>query len=138
MNDPAHIELTLSKIHEGVNTISFSPPLKLDCYLTKNEKGDTVGGEINFDFGLSIESDLNPCYLQNIVYPPRERIKAIITFEIFHSFFHPSTDPNFSTLNWALFGNLAHRVTCEERWEFAKDPQVETWKYNNRLEKVLE
>jgi hypothetical protein len=136
MSNPTNIELTLTKIHEGANTITFSPPLKLDCYLVKDGDGDYVN--VNFDFGISYDFGLNPFYLRNEVLSWRERAERIVTFELFHSFFHPSIDPNFSTLNWALFGNLAHRVTCKERWEFAEDPQVQTWKYNKRLEKVSE
>jgi hypothetical protein len=137
MSDPTNTELTLTKIHEGPNAISFNPPLKLDCYLVKDGASDQYVN-INFDFGLSYDFGLNPFYIRDEVLSWEERAERIVTFELFHSFFHPMEDNNFSILNWALFGNLAHRVTCEERWEFAEDPQVETWKYNKRLEKVSE
>jgi len=100
----------------------------------KDGDGDYVN--VNFDFGISYDFGLNPFYLRDEVLSWQERAERIATFELFHSFFHPSIDPNFSTLNWALFGNLAHRVTCEERWDFAEDPQMETWKYNQKLEKI--
>jgi hypothetical protein len=138
MNDITNIEITLTKIHEGTSTISFNPPLKLDCYLVKDGASDQYVN-VNFDFGLSYDFGLNPFYIRDEVLSWGERAERIVTFELFHSFVSGHfCDPNFSTLNWALFGNLAHRVTCEERWEFAEDPQVEIWKYNKRLEKVSE
>ena len=126
-------ELNLEKIYEGGNSITFNPPLKLDIYLCQgNDKFNYVN--VNFDFGMSYDFGLHPFYIKDL---PLDdwigRTKRIIEFELFHSFFHYSGDPNYSTLNWALYGNLAHRVTCEEDYSHENISAKSVWTYNKEL-----
>lgn len=125
-------EMTLTQIFEGESSILFDPPLKLDIYLVEVFKYVNV----NFDFGLSRDFDLSPFYIKDS--PPEDwvsRAKRIVEFELFHSFFHCPEDPNYSTLNWALFGNLAHRVICRENVGIEVD-EIESWKYDKNLWKA--
>jgi hypothetical protein len=137
MNNQINTELTFTEIHEGSASIIFDPPLKVDAYLIKDDDGDKVN--INFDFGLSHDFGLHPFYIQDKNLPWEKRVVKIVEFELFHSFFHPSVDPNYSILNWALFGNLAHRVTCVEKRDIFDSVCIETesWTYDRELKAVF-
>lgn len=141
LNKNNNIEFSLETIREGLSAITFNKPLKIDAYLGEDEAGFKYV-DVNFDFGLSYEFGLYPFYIRDLPLDDWvERTKRIVEFELFHSFFHPSQDPNYSTLNWALFGNLAGRVICSEKWEFGSENQVEIWKYvykyDGKISKVM-
>lgn len=136
MSEVPNAEIILETIHEDLNSITFAPPLKIDAYLCKDDEGFSYVN-VNFDFGLSYDFGLYPSFIKDLSLDDWiGRTKRIVEFELFHSFHHCSIDPNYSTLNWALFGNLAHRVTCSEKWEFGSEGQVESWSYDEKLNKV--
>lgn len=139
-SDIPNAEIALTEIFEGPASIVFDPPLVLDVYLYKNEKSENTLLNINFDFGLSHDFGLNPFYIKDIPLDDwTGRAKRIVEFELFHSFFHPSEDPNFSVLNWALFGNLAHRVICREELEIGDgNTETEVWWYDEKFQKVYQ
>ena len=128
-------EFVFTTIWEGSSSITFNPPLKIDAYLIKDN--DTEQVNVNFDFGLSYDFGLYPFYLTNYVGDWMDRTKKIVEFELFHSFISGcNLDPNYSTLNWALYGNLAHRVIFVEKYEFSGGEDIEKWCYNSKLIKV--
>ena len=44
-------------------------------------------------------------------------ISDYIKFEIYHSFLHTNLDPNYTCLNWAIYGNLINNVKINENYE---------------------
>jgi hypothetical protein len=123
-----------SEISEGdYAKIFFNPPLEIS-YFYDPEK-DYIAN-IDFDFGLNVDIGYNS-FITDEYKTIEEKILKTIEFELFHAFMHYNGDPNYSTLNWALFGNLAFRVKCVEDYGYYK----ETWTYkiiNNLLNKIIE
>jgi hypothetical protein len=72
---------------------------------------------LKFDFGMTYERfDFNN-FITSTANDSKEKIDRMIQFELFHTFHHTQQDPSYTLLNWALFGNLSHRVTCSEDGE---------------------
>ena len=99
---------------EETETIFFKPPIYVSLY--KNEVIQGKSAEViiqynsHFDFGLDVEfSGELPQTLRKESLGKDDWYQALINwleFELDHSFFHTSYDPNYSTLNYALFGCL--------------------------------
>ncbi len=101
--------LLFDKIQEEDRTLIFSPPLSVGVFFDWGEgKALCV-----FDFGMEIEMGLGSPIVGK-VEGNENKIRKLIEFELFHSFCHPSEDPNYNLLNWALYGNLQGRVAILE------------------------
>jgi hypothetical protein len=128
-------KIVLEKITEADRTITFNPPLVVEIY--QIEKDGEEFARVEFDFGMVI--DLN--YLCGMTFKTMGdwtvKTRLVIEFELFHSFHHLQEDPNYNTLNWALFGNLAHRVECSEDWSF-DGMDIEKWKYTKDFRRTFE
>ncbi len=108
--------------------LEFNPPLKVDYEIL--EKLDKETGEENysqdlpilafstFDFGMKLETSLDEAHnwlingYQGLTKEssPEEILMKSIMFDLFHTFFHPSQDPNYGFYHWALYGNLKSRA----------------------------
>ncbi len=116
---------------ESLRRIFFNPPLRINFNIC--EKIDTETGKENFsqdvklmafttfDFGMDVEYplDVEHNWLANgyegltTESHPIDVLMKTIFFDLFHSFFHPIQDPNYSHYNWALQGWLQERATVE-------------------------
>lgn len=107
-------KIILTKIREGddrnYQTIEFNPPLEIDVYEAEN------GLQAELDFGLRFYVGWRSPIVEGYA-TIEEKVQKIIEFELFHSFFHISEDPNYGVLNWALYGNLKDRVTKDEKYQ---------------------
>ncbi len=74
-----------------------------------------------FDFGMSVEYPLDVEHnrlangyegLTSESHPIDVLMKTIF-FDLFHSFFHPVQDPNFTHYNWAIQGWLQERTSVD-------------------------
>lgn len=128
--------LEFTKIDEGDTFIVFDPPLKVEIYQIKDNDGDYA--ELNFDFGMT-----SKMYYTNFITKmmPDDwivRTRRMIEFELCHSFHFTNMDPNYNILSWALFGNLAHRVTCGQDCGDGVDfKDWEVWTYDKDLKAVF-
>ena len=109
-----------SNIYEGNNVIHFKQPFYVD-WLTPLDENNIA--HISFDSGMSCELEIDP--LKDFLfgmYDTNEiiirKIKEMISFDLFHAFFHCTEDPNFTYYHWALYGLLKDRVECKEEEEF--------------------
>ncbi len=110
-------------IYEGYKWIKFKNPLKIQFDLVPLERNGCDIVFFNYDFGMDGEVTLDRKH--NFVLNTKgcdtmtneEKVVLIIIFDLFHAFFHPSQDPNYSYYHWALFGNLKDRVEYGEREE---------------------
>jgi hypothetical protein len=133
-----NIELIFVTIHEDSSSITFDPPLKVNVAQRYTDENSLF---LDFDFGLSMEISVGKWKLKGEPENDNERIERVrdlIEFELFHSFFHCNFDPNYSTLNWALFGNLAHRATCQDKIVIdyqTGEEEEECWIYGKDLSK---
>jgi hypothetical protein len=104
--------LVLNNIEEGDKEIIFNPALVIEVQLLSEDMAN-----LKFDFGMTYEQfDFNH-FITSMANDSKEKIDRMIQFELFHTFHHTRQDPNYTLLNWALFGNLAHRVICSEDGE---------------------
>ena len=120
-----------SEIKEGESIIEFNPPLKVKYTIfdkknpddTENYSEDTpIMGYCTFDFGMNTTVPLDP--LHNILVngyngltkdsSPEDILMHSLIYDLFHSFCHPSDDPNYIPYNWAIFGNLSNRTKVIE------------------------
>jgi len=128
--------LIFETVKEEDCEIKFDTPLKIEAY--QSEKDENLF-YVDFDFGLSIEMSVRNFRMKGLPNNDEERIsrlKAYIEFEIIHSYFHINMDPNYSILNWALFGNLAYRVECSEDCGSEGLKDITTWKYDKYLNMI--
>lgn len=99
-----NFQIEITELNYEDEKLIFTPPVKIDCWLVNNNRAFIV-----FDFGLETEIRISSFYL-DLHDPAEKRTKNTIEFELIHSFCHPPEDPNYSLLNWALYGNLKNRV----------------------------
>lgn len=125
MQRNGYFQLVLKEVTEGgYGRITFNPPLNIDIYYGEESPGLI---EYNLDCGMTFKLNLNAPFIKSGVLD--EVVTQRLAFELFHAFFHYTGDPNYTTLNWALFGMLYHRVTCREAWGFMDDYTTDCWKY---------
>jgi len=116
---------------EEKRNLIFNPPLMIDYIIL--EKIDRKTGKENysenapimgfatFDFGMEVivPLDVEHNWLVNGYggltkeSSLEEILMQSIFFDLFHSFFHPIEDPNYSHYNFALKGWLKDRVTLK-------------------------
>lgn len=106
--------ITLGQIEEHGRTIKFSPELKVEIWHGGDFKENCC--EVYYDFGMRDQMNFDNWLTRNLA-TPLEKIRKCIEFELFHAFFHPSEDPNYTVLNWALYGNLKERVELIEDFD---------------------
>jgi hypothetical protein len=115
-----YISVTFTDLF-GLGHLYFKEPLKVDVYLGDNPKENVLA---EFDFGMDMEISTKDEYnLYLNAYPNDEegvmkRVIATLKYELMHSFFHFSGDPNYGHLNWALYGNLKDRVTADDEYYY--------------------
>jgi hypothetical protein len=132
--DEATLEFT--EIREGGCFIKFDPPLKVEIYKVTKQLHKEYA-EVIFDFGLRVDIGYENWIASKVDGDWTDKTKKTIEFELFHSFYHFNQDPNYNTLNWALFGNLAHRVECEEvHGDGINQDEWEAWKYSKDFKKI--
>lgn len=120
------MKIEFGTIYEGDCAITFKDPLVVEIYSENEEDAMIV-----FDFGLEISLNTRPNFkLKGHNGNLQERVRGILEFELFHTFFHYKQDPNYNTFNWALFGNLNHRVILIEASGQEKR-YVDMWTYEN-------
>lgn len=134
-----HIDETtiiLEKITESDQVITFNPPLVVQIYKVKKQT-HTEYADVVFDFGLRTDVAYENWLTSKVTGDWIEKTKKVIEFELFHAFHHIHEDPNYGTLHWALFGNLAHRVECGELISFGDEPdELEKWKYTKDFRRI--
>ena len=114
---------------EEKKTIIFNPPLIIDyTILDKIDKktgkenyteDSPIMGFVTYDFGMEVivSLDVEHNWLVNGYggltkeSPLEDILMKSIFFDLFHSFCHPTEDPNYSHYHWALKGWLDERVT---------------------------
>jgi len=127
--------LDFTKMEEGDKFIVFDPPLKVEIY--KSESHEDVAF-LDFDFGMNFKINYSNWITKKMPDDWIARTRRMIEFELFHAFHHTNIDPNYGVLNWALFGNLAHRVTCGQDCGDGVDfKDWEVWMYDNNFKIVV-
>ncbi len=101
--------LRFDRIEEGNQVLIFLPMLEVEVYFDLMEPKALCC----FDFGMEVDISLMSMIVRN-VEGNENKIRKLIEFELFHSFFHPCEDPNYTVLNWALYGNLKDRTAKVE------------------------
>ncbi len=90
--------------------IEFDPPVYID--VVENEPSDYFSQpnyRFIWDFGMVVPISLRDFYKIGDSFL-KEKARKRIDFDLCHTFFHPQQDPNYSVLNWALYGNLKNRI----------------------------
>jgi hypothetical protein len=114
---------------EGRRTITFNPPLIVE-YMIFEKKDPKTGKEnypedvsimgfADFDFGMNMMTplDLENNWLVNGYEGLSEKselediLMYSLIYDLFHSFYQDTIDPNYSHYNWALRGWLKERAT---------------------------
>ncbi len=101
-----------SEISEGPDKIIFHPPgLSVLAFWG----GDIKSGFaiLSYDFGMEVKTSFEAFFCAGLE-TVEAKIARTIEFDLFHAFFHCKDDPNYSTLHWALYGNLKSRATLFE------------------------
>lgn len=63
------------------------------------------------DFGMRIQiSRIDNMLITNKRTSVNDIVLKTIIFDLFHAFYHPEIDPNYTHYHWALYGNLKDRV----------------------------
>ena len=117
---------------ESLRQIYFNPPLVINYNIFEKIDKDTgkenypeettMMGYATFDFGMEIHVPLEAKknWLANGYEgltpdaDPIDILMKTICFDLFHSFFHPVEDPNYSHYHWALQGWLQERASVKE------------------------
>lgn len=123
-------QFIFDRISEDSSEILFTYPLEIDYWVVSKKDNLAM---VYFDFGLRTEIYYNNWLTKNIENID-DKIKKIIEFEIFHAFMHTIEDPNYSVLNWALFGNLFYRVKCLEIYD---ENTKDIWSYKIGNDKLI-
>lgn len=120
MTTPTYGQFTLKKVKEDDRNIIFHSPINVIWEVQTISPNFRIYVEfehsLNFHVTLSKNSPMPWRLKKDHSLVTKKELEAslqkLITFELIHSFFHPSEDPNYSLLNWALYGNLKDLVTC--------------------------
>jgi hypothetical protein len=115
--------IILTTVIEDDRRIIFSPSLDVEYFQLEE-----FIYEVSFDFGMNFTFNVDSPITRDCI-DPLDKLRRIIEFELMHSFFHFKHDPNYSILNWALYGNLKDRVKCEER----EISDADFWGFENKL-----
>jgi hypothetical protein len=100
-------------------TVTFNPSININCY------GDDKEFSLQFDFGLTCDFTFENRHIVWATNDSWERkIVEWVKFELDHSFFHTSIDPNYSTINYALFGCLCLNGRALTTTSLNSTPQV--------------
>jgi len=122
---------------ESLRQIYFNPPLVIEYSIYDKIDKDTgkecypedvpMMGYATFDFGMEIHIplDIKNNWLTTgngglgyegltVESDPIDVVMKTIWFDLFHAFFHPSEDPNYSHYHWALRGWLEERASVKE------------------------
>lgn len=102
------------EIREGEQFIRFKKPLSLHCYHIGSEDYGYKCATFDYDFGMThtvpLEKEHNFILMHSDEKTDEEKIAFDVIFDLFHAFFHPECDPNYTYYHWALYGNLKDRV----------------------------
>lgn len=117
---------------EGLREIVFNPPLVIEYSIWEKIDKETgkenypeespIMGYIDFDFGMDAKIALDVKYNWlvdeynglTVESPLQDKLMKSIFFDLFHAFYHPNVDPNYSHYHHALFAYLNPRVTLKE------------------------
>lgn len=120
-------------IYEGYNWIKFKNPLVISCYSINSTDNGHRTAFFNFDWGMDgqtpLEKEHNFILMHSDNLSDEEKIAFDVIFDLFHAFFHPSEDPNYSYYHWALYGMLKDRVETGEDSEQAEKDLEESKKF---------
>jgi hypothetical protein len=90
-------------------------PIEIDIYFVDRKAKKAY---YTWDFGMDdfMNLDSNFCGIKNIKNIKKIRDKVIrqCEFDLSHAFFHPSEDPNYTCLHWALLGWYKDLVDLKE------------------------
>ena len=108
------INMTIVELH-GLGKIVFSTPLQV-CATIPDDIDEPV--RYNYDFGMACKVSVKPGHNflydyagENESFDPIKTLFSTIKFDLMHAFFHIEIDPNYTSMHWALAGNLRNRVT---------------------------
>lgn len=112
---------------ETYRRLLFNPPLVVNYSIMEQVFDDGLAteytklmGYATFDFGMEVHIALQPEYNMLIngyedLTPQSDPIDILMKslwFDIFHAFFQPIEDANYSFMHWALQGWLQERASA--------------------------
>lgn len=113
------------EIREGERFIRFKKSLSLNCYHIGSEDYGYKCATFDYDFGMThtvpLEKEHNFILMHSDDKTDEEKIAFDVIFDLFHAFFHPECDPNYTDYHWALYGNLKDRVEFGEYEEYEEN-----------------
>lgn len=111
---------------ESYQRVIFNPPLVVNYQIVEQvlEEGmatehTKLMGFATFDFGMEVHIALEQEHNMLVMggyeglsaeSDPIDILMKSLWFDLFHAFFHPSQDPNYSHYHWALQGWLLSRI----------------------------
>lgn len=118
-------EFVLAGCQEDSRGIEFHTPLQVNWWSVPEE---STPEQIRVDILLDIGMSWLTSFSRNPTTTPYDQqpkgpftpesleveVKRMLTFEFIHSFFHPDCDPNYTMLNWALYGIFRDKVNKRE------------------------
>ena len=111
INEIGEGEITLNGKVVSDRKIIFDPPFKIVGF--KNDDKDEY--TVTFDFGMTLYySSLDSAPYGTALSDPWH-VKMInnVKFELYHSFFHTTMDPNYGPVNYAIWGCLNQDGRCK-------------------------
>jgi len=125
------------EIREGSAFIRFKnelSPLSLRCYHIGSEDYGYKCATFDYDFGMThtvpLEQEHNCILTDSDGRTDEEKIAFDVIFDLFHAFFHPKMDTNYTDCHWALYGNLKDRV---EIGRYDETEETDETEKNNEL-----
>jgi len=117
-----HGSLALTVLREDDRQIAFRRSFRVIWDVIPEETTDsTIVVDILFPNGMPVRQHFSlhnshpASHLSS--YTRRalaDAIRKFLNFEFMHSFFHPHEDPNYTLLNWAIYGNFKDDVITKE------------------------
>jgi hypothetical protein len=107
--------LIFNKFEYAGQCCTFKEGQELSVRYSKYSIEDFI--TVEYDFGMMIKEscDVSSGFLGlNKNSSIEEIVKRTVTFDLEHSFCHPSEDPNYTTMHWAIYGWLKDRVIIAE------------------------
>ena len=113
--------IVIAEITYSGQTISFKNGQELMIQYTKFKNDPII--YVDYDFGMTVKETSN--YITNPGFlgicentTVKDIVLRTVKFDIEHAFCHPSEDPNYTELHWAILGWLKDRVIVTENDDF--------------------
>jgi hypothetical protein len=97
-------EVSQVNSHLWYDHVEFSPPVKIIA-CQDIERDGVISYHYDFGMNMELKMDELPFYIDKSA-SWKEAVKQSVQFDLEHTFFHPSIDPNYSPVHYALLGCL--------------------------------